>query len=120
VSRPHPAVLRLAEALIIAGVAAGVVALIARVADANDLLLRFLEGSALLLAAAAYLAHLLSHRPTRSELILRSGLVTAFVLWAIVQLFPTSPAAALLNDAAIVLFIADLALVLAPWRLDEQ
>jgi hypothetical protein len=36
---------------------------------------------------------------------------------AIVQLFPDWSAAAAVNDGAIVLFIADLALVLSPWRL---
>jgi hypothetical protein len=40
-----------------------------------------LEVGALLFAAAAYLAHLASHRPSLRELVLRSGLVTAFVLW---------------------------------------
>jgi hypothetical protein len=52
--------------------------------------------------------------------VLRSGLVTAFVLWAVVQLAPSFRAAALLNDGAIVLFVADLAFVLMPWRLTEQ
>ncbi len=117
-TRPHPALLRVAEALIIVGAATGVAALVARLADGALLLLRLLEGAALLLAAAAYLAHLLSHRPSRQELILRLGLVTAFVLWAIVQLFPSARAAAALNDGAIILFIGDLALVLSPWRLD--
>lgn len=70
-------------------------------------------------AAAAYLAHLASHRPSPRELILRSGLVAAFVLWATVQIAPNFRGAALLNDAAIVLFIADLAFVLMPWRLVE-
>jgi hypothetical protein len=36
--------------------------------------------------------------------VLRSGLVTAFVLWAAVQLAPSFRGAALLNDGAIVLF----------------
>jgi hypothetical protein len=43
--------------------------------------------------------------------------VTPFTLWAIVQLFPDWSAAAAVNDGAIVLFIAHLALVLSPWRL---
>jgi hypothetical protein len=79
-----------------------------------------LEGGALLFAAAAYLAHLASHRPSPRELVLRSGLVTAFVLWAVVQLAPSFRGAALLNDGAIVLFVADLAFVLMPWRPNEQ
>ena len=93
-TRPHPALLRVAEGLIIAGVATAAAALAARLAHADRFLLRLLEGGALLLAAGAYLAHLLSHRPTRSELVLRSGLVTAFMFWAIVQLFPDWSAAA--------------------------
>jgi hypothetical protein len=106
--------------LIIAGAAAGAAALVARLADPDELVLRLLEGVALLLAASAYLAHLLSHRPSRQELILRLGLVTAFALWAIVQLFPAARAAATINDGAIILFIGDLALVLSPWRLDAE
>jgi hypothetical protein len=91
----------------------------ARATSAPDVSLRALEGGALLFAAAAYLAHLASHRPSSRELLLRSGLVTAFVLWALVQLAPTFRGAALLNDAAIVLLIADLAFVLMPWRLTD-
>ena len=65
-NRPHPALLRVAEGLIIAGVAPAATALVARVAHADRFLLRLLEGGALLLAAGAYLAHLLSHRPNSS------------------------------------------------------
>lgn len=119
-SRPHPALLRLARGLIAAGVLLGVFAFAARAMDARDAALRTLEGGALLFAAAAYLAHLASHRPSLRELVLRSGLVTAFVLWAVVQLEPSIRGAALLNDGAIVLFVADLAFVLMPWRLTEQ
>jgi hypothetical protein len=50
-------------------------------------------------------------------LVLRSGLVTALVLWAVVQLAPNFRGAALLNNGAIVLFVADLAFVLMPRRL---
>jgi hypothetical protein len=120
VSRPHEALLHLAEVLIAAGVLLAVTAFSARALGAREEVLRASEGGALLFAAAAYLAHLVSHRPTAQELILRSGLVTAFVLWAMVQLAPSFRGAALLNDGAIVLFIADLAFVLAPWRLSEQ
>jgi hypothetical protein len=97
-----------------------VLAFAARATNTRDVALRVLEGSALLFAAAAYLAHLASHRPSPRELVLRSGLVTAFVLWALVQLAPGFRGAALLNDAAIVLLIADLAFVLMPWRLVES
>jgi hypothetical protein len=119
-SRPHPALLRLAQGLIAAGVLLGVLAFAARATDAHEAALRALEGGALLFAAAAYLAHLTSHRPSPRELVLRSGLVTAFVLWGVVQLAPNIRGAALLNDGAIVLFVADLAFVLMPWRLTEQ
>jgi hypothetical protein len=119
-SRPHPALLRLAQGLITAGVLLSVLAFAARATGTRDAALRALEGGALLFAAAAYLAHLASHRPSPRELVLRSGLVTAFVLWAVVQLGPSLRAAALLNDGAIVLFVADLAFVLMPWRLTEQ
>lgn len=111
-SPPHPALLRLAQGLIAAGALLGVLAFAARAASASDVSLRALEGGALLFAAAAYLAHLASHRPSLRELVLRSGLVTAFVLWAVVQLAPSFRGAALLNGGAIVLFIGDLAFVL--------
>ena len=116
-SGPHAGLLRVAEWLIILGATAAVIVLVARLAHADHLILRLLEGGALLLAAGAYLAHLLSHRPTRHELILRCGLVTAFVLWAVAQLFPNAHAAAAINDGAIILFIADLGLGRSPWRL---
>ena len=74
-SRPHPALVRLAQGLIAAGVLLGVLAFAARAADTRDVALRALEGGALLFAAAAYLAHLASHRPSLRELVLRSGLV---------------------------------------------
>lgn len=118
-SRPHPALLRVAQGLITASVLLGVLAFAARATGTRDAALRALEGGALLFAAAAYLAHLASHRPSPRQLVLRSGLVTAFGLWAVVQLAPSFRAAALLNDGAIVLFVADSAFVLMPWRLSE-
>jgi hypothetical protein len=42
------------------------------------------------------------------------------VLWALVQLAPNFRGAALPNDGAVVLFVADLAFVLMPWRLSAQ
>jgi hypothetical protein len=42
--------------------------------------------------------------------------VSAFALWAIVQLAPTGIDSALVNDVVIVLFVADLAILLSPWR----
>ena len=113
----HPGLLGLARVLIVLGVLLGVLAFGSRAMAARDIVVRAAEGGALLCAAAAYLAHLASHRPSMTELILRMGLVAAFVLWAAVQLAPGFRGAALLNDAAIVLFVADLALVLMPWRL---
>jgi hypothetical protein len=38
-------------------------------------------------------------------------------LWAVVQLAPSLRGAARLNDGPMVLFVADLAFVLMPWRL---
>jgi hypothetical protein len=119
-SRPHPALLRLAQGLIAAGVLLALLAFGARATGTRDAALRALEGGALLFAAAAYLSHLASHRPSVRELVLRSGLVTAFVLWAVVQLAPSFRGAALLNDGAIALFIANLAFVLMPWRLSAS
>jgi hypothetical protein len=76
-------------------------------------------GRALLLAATAHLAHLASHRPSLRGLVLRSGLVTAFVLWAAVQLAPNSSRRRALERRSDRAFIADLAFVLMPWRLAE-
>jgi hypothetical protein len=116
----HPALLRLAQGLIAAGVLLATLAFAARAADVRAGARRGRAGGALGAAALAYLAHLASHRPSPRELILRSGLVAAFLLWAIVQVAPSFHGAALLNDGAIVLFIADLAFVLMPWRLAEH
>lgn len=46
----------------------------------------------------------------------RLVLVTAFALWAIVQLAPSFSGAPLLNDLTILLFVADLAILLSPAR----
>ena len=53
------------------------------------------------LAAAAYLAYALAHHQNRRELVTRSILVSAFALWAIVQLAPGFSHVALLNDITI-------------------
>jgi hypothetical protein len=45
----------------------------------------------------------------------RSILVSAFALWAIVQIAPGLPDNALLNDVVIVLFVVDLAILVSPW-----
>ncbi len=76
---------------------------------------RALEAATLFLAAAAYLAHVVAHHEDLRELLTRSILVTAFALWGIVQLAPGLPGNALLNDVVIVLFVADLAILVSPW-----
>lgn len=48
--------------------------------------------------------------------ITRLTLVFAFALWAVVQLAPPFSGAALLNDLVILLFVADLAILLSPAR----
>ena len=114
-SAPRPALGWLAAALVSASAIAGVVAVAARIAKAPASDLRAAEGVTLFLAAAAYLAYALAHHQNRRELVTRSILVTAFALWAIVQLAPGFSGAALLNDITILLFVADLAFLLSPW-----
>ena len=74
-----------------------------------------LEGATLFLAAGAYLAYALAHHRNHRDLVTRSILVGAFALWGIVQLAPGFADVDLLNDVAIVLFVADLAFLLSPW-----
>ncbi len=115
-ARAHrPALGWLAAALIAASGAAGLIAVCARVADAPTSALRVVEGVTLFLAAAAYLAYALAHHQNRRELVTRSILVSAFALWAIIQLAPGFSGVALLNDITILLFVADLAFLLSPW-----
>jgi hypothetical protein len=76
---------------------------------------RALEGGTLLLAAGAYLAHVLAHHEHGRELLTKSILVSAFALWGLLQIAPTLPAAAVLNDVVIVLFVVDLAILVSPW-----
>ena len=99
-----------------ASVLAGLLSICLRLADTGNTALRTSEGATLLLAASAYLAYALGHYRNRRDLITRSILVTAFALWAIVQLAPTFTQAALLNDLTILLFVADLAILLSPAR----
>ena len=115
-ARAHrPALGWLAATLIVASGAAGLIAVCARVADAPTSALRVVEGVTLFLAAAAYLAYALAHHQNRRELVTRSILVSAFALWAIIQLAPGFSGVALLNDITILLFVADLAFLLSPW-----
>jgi len=75
-----------------------------------------LEGATLLLAALAYLFYLLAHHSQVGEVVTRLILVIAFALWAIVQIAPAFSGAGLLNDLTILLFVADLAILLSPAR----
>jgi hypothetical protein len=114
-SARRPALGRLAAALATASVAVGIVTVAARIADAAPVDLRALEAATLFLAAAASLSYVLAHHRNRRELVTRSILVTAFALWAIVQLAPGFSGVALLNDVTILLFVADLAVLLSAW-----
>jgi hypothetical protein len=109
-----PRLRQLAGALIVASAGAGVLAIAAR-AGRDGLSARALEGAALFLAAAAYLAHVLAHHENRRELLTRSILVAAFALWGIVQIAPGLPGNAVLGDVVIVLFVVDLAMLVSPW-----
>ena len=111
----RPALGWLAAALVAACGAAGVIAVCARLAYAPESALRVVEGVTLFLAAAAYLAYALAHHRTRREPVTRSILVSAFALWAIVQLAPGFSGVALLNDITILLFVTDLAFLFSPW-----
>jgi hypothetical protein len=104
----------LAGWLIAASVLAGVFAIAVR-AGWGGWSARVLEGVTLFLAAGAYLAHVVAHHDTSRELLTKSILVSAFALWGVVQIAPTLPGAAVLNDVVIVLFVIDLAIILSPW-----
>jgi hypothetical protein len=111
----RPALGWFAAALIAASLAAGLLTVCLRALHATALDLRVLEGVTLFLAAGAYLAYALAHHRNRRDLVTRSILVSAFVLWGIVQLDPGFADVALLNDFAILFFVADLAFLLSPW-----
>ena len=110
-----PRLRQLAGALIVASAGAGVLAIADR-AGRDGSSARALEGAALFLAAAAYLAHVLAHHENRRELLTRSILVAAFALWGVVQIAPGLPGNAVLGDVVIVLFVVDLAILVSPWR----
>ena len=65
----------------------------------------------LLAIGAAFLAAQIVLRPAPAELVKRILLSVAFLLWGANALFSEYVWAALLNDAAIVLFVIDLALI---------
>jgi hypothetical protein len=103
----------LAGGLIVASVGTGVLTICVR-AGWGGWSARALEGATLFLAAGAYLVHAVAHHDERRELLTRSILVSAFALWAIVQIAPGLPDNALLNDVVIVLFVVDLAILVSP------
>lgn len=115
-SAHRPALRQLAGVLIAASIAFGIATIVARAASGGSLTVRLLEGTTLLLAAVAYLLYVLAHHSHLGEVVTRLILVTAFVLWAIVQLAPSFTGAALLNDLTILLFVVDLAILLSPAR----
>jgi hypothetical protein len=102
-----------AGGLIAASVASGLLAIAVR-AGSGGSLARALEGATLFTAAAAYLTHVIAHHDDLRELLTRSILVSAFALWGIVQIAPSLPGNALLNDVVIVLFVLDLAILVTP------
>lgn len=112
----RPRLGQFAGLLIAASVASGPATIFARVLASTDALVRDLEAVTLLLAASAYLTYALAHHRNPRELVTRSILVTAFALWAVVQLAPGDIDVELLNDVVILLFVADLAVLLSPWR----
>ena len=116
-SAHRPALRHIAGALVAASVAVGTVTVIARLGQAGSLTLRILEAAALVSAALAYLAYALAHHNQLGQVLTRLILVSAFGLWAIVQLAPSFSGTALLNDIVILLFVADLAILLSPARL---
>ena len=69
----------------------------------------------LALIALTYLLYQGLRRPRAAELLKAMVLAAAFLLWAANQLWPKAPAATLLNDLAIALFVIDLFLVVAGW-----
>ena len=78
---------------------------------AHDLL----GAAPLVLIAVAYLAYQVIHRPAPLELLKAIMLAGAFLFWAANQRWPDVPAAMLLNDIAIALFVLDVFLVIIGW-----
>jgi len=63
----------------------------------------------LALVALAYMLHQPTRRPTLGQAVKAALLCAAFLLWAAAQVRPSLPVA--VNDAAVALFVSDLALV---------
>lgn len=115
--RAHrPALRHLAGGVIAGSIFVGLSTVAVRIASGGSLAVRLLEGATLLLAALAYLFYLLAHHSQVGEVVTRLILVIAFALWAIVQIAPAFSGAGLLNDLTILLFVADLAILLSPAR----
>jgi hypothetical protein len=73
------------------------------------------------LIALAYFAWQWTRRPAPAELVKAGLLALAFLFWAANQLWPDRPAATLLNDLAIALFVLDVFLVMVGWpRSDDD
>jgi len=68
-----------------------------------------ISAAPLLLIAGAITAATLAHPPPPRQTLMRLVAVLAFTAWGLARLIPTSSAAGYLNDAAILLFIADAA-----------
>ena len=111
----RPALTWVAAALIATSLLAGLLTICARVLGTIGSDLGVLEGATLFLAGGAYLSYALAHHRNHRELVTRLILVSAFVLWGIVQVAPGFAHVALLNDVTILLFVADLAFLLSPW-----
>jgi hypothetical protein len=111
----RPALGWFAAGLIATSLVSGSLTICVRVLQVASLDVQVLEGVTLFLAAGAYLSYALAHYRDRRELVTRLILVSAFLLWGIVQLAPGFAQVALVNDFAILLFVADLAFLLSPW-----
>jgi len=61
----------------------------------------------LLLVAGAIAVMSIAHPPAWRRLLMRLAAIMAFAAWGLSQLFAGSPAAGLLDDAAILLFVLD-------------
>jgi len=61
----------------------------------------------LLLVAGAIAVMSIAHPPAWRRLLMRLAAIMAFAAWGLFQLFAGSPAAGLLDDAAILLFVLD-------------
>jgi hypothetical protein len=112
----RPTLRYLAGALIAASVLSGIIAICARAGMAGAAIAKTLEGAALFLAAAAYLAHSVAHHERLRELLPKLILISAFAGWGVVQVAPGLPSVPVLNDIVIVLFVVDLAFIVSPWK----